>query len=208
MVALEHLPLDSLSGTMELLPKGDYGMTHMVVRKRPTIVTHLLVGVARIALVACPLLIHVNAAHAADAEATCQKGRYLAAARYAACHQKAVGKHFGGVKCFGPEKFGGKISKCRVQYTAAWTKLQTAASGTGATCDNARFQDNGDGTVTDRLTGLQWEQKTNDGSIHDTGNIYTWASGRPRWQPGFQRSSTARDAFCNHCDWRLRRFRL
>ncbi len=111
---------------------------------------------------------------------------------------KAVGKHFGGVKCFGRREVRGKISKCRVQYTAAWTKLQTAASGTGATCDNARFQDNGDGTVTDRLTGLQWEQKTNDGSIHDTGNIYTWSAVNTAADgtayTSFLARSTARDA--------------
>jgi hypothetical protein len=193
---------------MALLPKEDRAMTHMVVRRRPTVVTRLLVGVAPIALVAGALLIHVSAVHAAaDAEATCQKGRYLAAAKYAACHQKAMGRHFGGVKCFSPEKFGGKISKCRVRYTAAWAKLQAAASGTGATCDNARLRDNGDGTVTDRLTGLQWEQKTIDGSVHDTGNIYTWSEGSTAADgtayTSFLATLNSAGCFANHCDWRL-----
>ncbi len=49
---------------------------------------------------------------------------------------------------------------------------------TGSTCvANNRFTDNGDGTVTDALTGLAWEKKTNDGSVHDQGNRYTWGNG-------------------------------
>jgi hypothetical protein len=40
-----------------------------------------------------------------------------------------------------------------------------------------RFVDNGDGTVTDTRTGLMWEQKTDDGSIHDKDNVYTWSTG-------------------------------
>ncbi|MEO6027785.1 MAG: hypothetical protein ABIR79_13045, partial [Candidatus Binatia bacterium] len=34
---------------------------------------------------------------------------------------------------------------------------------------------NGDGTVTDDDTGLQWEQKTDDGSVHDFTNDFTWS---------------------------------
>jgi hypothetical protein len=37
--------------------------------------------------------------------------------------------------------------------------------------------DNGDGTVTDYDTGLQWEQKTNDGnfdSVHNFDRTATW----------------------------------
>jgi hypothetical protein len=182
-------------------------MIHLIVRKHPTVVTRLLVGVARIVLVAGVLLIQVSAVHAADAETTCQKGRYVAAARYAACHQKALAKHFGGVKCFTGEGFEEKISKCRVLYTAAWAKLQAATSGTGATCDNARFHDNGDGTVTDRLTGLQWEQKTNDGSVHDGDNIYTWSevstAANGTAYTTFLATLNSAGCFANHCDWRL-----
>lgn len=38
----------------------------------------------------------------------------------------------------------------------------------------ASFVDNGDGTVTDVATGLMWEQKTDDGSLRDKDNAYTW----------------------------------
>ena len=44
------------------------------------------------------------------------------------------------------------------------------------------FVDNGDGTVTDQQTGLQWEKKTtavgsgaNAADLHDVDNRYTWA---------------------------------
>ena len=40
----------------------------------------------------------------------------------------------------------------------------------------ARIVDNGDGTVTDRLTGLQWEKKdSNPASVHDVNDRYRWS---------------------------------
>lgn len=40
-----------------------------------------------------------------------------------------------------------------------------------------RFVDNNDGTVTDNMTGLIWEKKTNvAGSVHFVGNFYTWSA--------------------------------
>lgn len=43
-------------------------------------------------------------------------------------------------------------------------------------CDFNRFMDRGL-TVFDALTGLEWEKKTNDGTIHDVDNVYTWTVG-------------------------------
>jgi hypothetical protein len=38
------------------------------------------------------------------------------------------------------------------------------------------YKDNGDGTLTDRNTGLIWEKKTTTtGSVHYVGNVYTWS---------------------------------
>jgi hypothetical protein len=69
------------------------------------------------------------------------------------------------------------------------------------------FVDNGDGTISDTRTGLMWEKKASDGSIHDRSNGYTWSQ-----------SGTAADGtvftvflaglntppcFAGHCDWRL-----
>jgi hypothetical protein len=39
--------------------------------------------------------------------------------------------------------------------------------------------DNGDGTVTDNMTGLMWEKKSDDGSIHDKDSRWTWSTGPP-----------------------------
>ena len=36
------------------------------------------------------------------------------------------------------------------------------------------YVDNGDGTITDTKTGLMWEKKSDDGTIHDKDNLYTW----------------------------------
>ena len=88
-----------------------------------------------------------------------------------------------------------------------------------------RFVDNGDGTVTDRETGLQWEKKTssvgsgqNYADPHDVDNFYEWtASGSPYPQDGSAFASflaelndcTSADGsaitggFAGHCDWRL-----
>jgi hypothetical protein len=56
---------------------------------------------------------------------------------------------------------------------------QTTAYGTGSDGDlqkgTARsYTDNGDGTITDNVTGLMWEKKSDDGGIHDKDNMYTW----------------------------------
>lgn len=82
-----------------------------------------------------------------------------------------------------------------------------------------RWTDNGDGTATDNRTGLQWELKTDDGSIHDVDLEFTWsASGTPPTGTAFTdllATLNANEAalsngtvvqtgcFAGHCDWRL-----
>lgn len=41
------------------------------------------------------------------------------------------------------------------------------------------YIDNGDGTITDTRTGLMWEKKSDDGTIHDKDNVYSWGSTIP-----------------------------
>jgi hypothetical protein len=36
------------------------------------------------------------------------------------------------------------------------------------------YVDNGDGTITDAVTGLMWEKLSDDGSIHDADAAYGW----------------------------------
>lgn len=90
-----------------------------------------------------------------------------------------------------------------------------------------RFIDNGNGTITDNKTGLMWEKKTDDGSIHDKDNSYLWtdvgdgdianpdgtaftdflatlnggATGVGDCASGD--GSTVSGGFVGHCDWRL-----
>ena len=41
----------------------------------------------------------------------------------------------------------------------------------------SHYEDNGDGTFTDKNTNIIWEIKTDDDSIHDVDNTYTWTVG-------------------------------
>jgi hypothetical protein len=57
--------------------------------------------------------------------------------------------------------------------------------------------DNGNGTIRDNITNLVWEKLTNDGTIHDVDNVYTW-------DEAFQKIADLNTAnFAGHNDWRL-----
>ena len=86
-----------------------------------------------------------------------------------------------------------------------------------------RYVDNGDGTVTDNYTGLQWEQKNSAGggadltNPHDVDNAYTWsisptgAADGTAYTDFLSRLNTCTSSdgvtvtasFAGHCDWRL-----
>ncbi len=82
---------------------------------------------------------------------------------------------------------------------------------------SARFVDNGDGTVTDHYTGLQWETKVaGSGCTHCADDIYTWSSGTnfadgtaftnflPRLNDCFSTDAVLlQGGLAGHCDWRL-----
>jgi len=137
----------------------------------------------------------------------CKAGRYKAAAQYSACEQKVLAKLYGGSAAL----FEERALKCRDKYRATWAKLQAKASGTGSPCDTPRFTDNGDGTVTDHLTVLQWEKKTNDATVHDKDNSYSWtdagdasltdADGTA--YTSFLATLNGGGCFAEQCDWRL-----
>ncbi|HEY8515542.1 MAG TPA: DUF1566 domain-containing protein [Candidatus Binatia bacterium] len=91
---------------------------------------------------------------------------------------------------------------------------QTIRYGTGSDGDLQRgvardFVDNGDGTITDVRTGLMWEKKSRDGSIHDVDDIYTWSvEGSPSELNGtvvtvFLATLNAGEGFAGYTDWRL-----
>lgn len=67
------------------------------------------------------------------------------------------------------------LTKGRINETG-----QTTSWGPGSDGDLRRgltrsFVDFGNGVIKDRRTGLSWEKKSDDGSIHDQDNTYTWS---------------------------------
>lgn len=196
-------------------------------------------------LVAGVLLLAVTPAPAATAEQSCKSGKNKTAGKYAACRENAEAKLAAGGD---PSKYTDAIDKCENKFSTAWQKLEDKALAASASCpagdtvikgktdtytntvaaliggSGSRFVDNGDGTVTDNQTGLQWEAKTttvasgvNFADAHDVDNTYTWS---PSLGPpdgtvftdflGKLNNCTSSDGtavtsagFAGHCDWRL-----
>lgn len=61
------------------------------------------------------------------------------------------------------------------------------------------YTDNLDGTITDNNTGLMWAKKSEDGTIHDKDNTYTWADAFAVHIAGLN----AGTGFAGYTDWRL-----
>ena len=110
---------------------------------------------------------------AATSQQNCDKTRMNAWKTYVSCVEAKVAKDAFGTTV---NQFVG-FAKCRHTYFKKWASFQTKGSLAGSACVGSRFTDNGDGTVTDNLTTLVWEQKTDDDSVHDKDNLYTWATG-------------------------------
>ncbi|MEB2283570.1 MAG: hypothetical protein B6D46_14980 [Polyangiaceae bacterium UTPRO1] len=97
---------------------------------------------------------------------------------------------------------------------------QTTSYGAGSDGDLQKgtvrsYADNGDGTITDNVTGLMWEKKSDDDSIHDKDNIYTWGVElSPYTMDGtivteFLAALNSGGGFAGHTDWRIpNRFEL
>jgi len=144
-------------------------------------------------------------------ETRCTRGRYDATSKYFACALKATGKSFGTSDGVGGDRYQAALAKCLAKLSGAWANLQLKFQGTGATCDGPRFLDNGDGTVTDHLTGLQWEQKTSDATIHDSTRDFAWTN----FPLGTTSNGTlfalflaslngyGQPCFAGECDWRI-----
>ena len=71
------------------------------------------------------------------------------------------------------------------------------------------YNDLGNGVIKDQRTGLFWEKKSDDGSIHDKDNTYTWSAGDP-WNSFdgtaatvFLATLNTAPCFGGFCDWRL-----
>ncbi len=78
-----------------------------------------------------------------------------------------------------------------------------ACAGTGQDGDvragvARSFTDNGDGTITDHATGLMWEKLSNDASIHDKDDQYTWTAAF-----NSKIATLNSTSFAGYDDWRL-----
>ena len=183
-----------------------------------------LVGSGLTAFAAAALLASTSTARANSftAQLLCESALAKAAAKYTSCAEKALAT---GKLTLNGTAYATAAGKCATKYAGAWVTLQAKATMPGTTCDNPRFVDNGDGTVTDQLTALQWEKKTNlDGTAnfadpHDADNAYSWSPGfPPPARAGGFTAATAADGtafttflsalnsggcFAGQCDWRL-----
>jgi len=121
-----------------------------------------------------------SAAFAATDAQKCEQALSAASAKYRQCLEKERSKYYGGK--YDSDEFFEKAGKCVDKYTQTWPKLVGKYVGTGTSCEGDRYADNGDGTFYDRLTRLTWEKKTDDGSIHDRDNFYTWWSTGSSWK--------------------------
>ncbi len=102
------------------------------------------------------------------------------------------------------------------------TTTTTTTTTTSTTTTTLRFVDNGDGTVTDNQTGLQWEKKDGADGVenyadpHDVDNSYEWsntgsAANGSAFTDFLSRLNACTSAdgsmvtavFAGHCDWRL-----
>lgn len=86
-------------------------------------------------------------------------------------------------------------------YNAAGTVIPCAGTGQDGELQMGvarSFTDNGDGTITDNATGLMWEKLSDDGSIHDADNTYTWTNAFATKVATLNSGS-----FAGYTDWRV-----
>jgi Protein of unknown function (DUF1566) len=168
----------------------------------------------------------------ATAAQSCEAAKEKDAGKAAQCRLVAAAKFAGSAGGTADiEKRDAAYAKCQSKMSDAYAKADAkygtacAVPGNATTIDaltavyadevvrlnqpTARYVDNGNGTVTDSTTGLVWEQKTNDGGVHDWDNTYSWTlSGDPWPFDGtaatvFLATLNAAPCFGGFCDWRL-----
>ena len=113
-----------------------------------------------------------------------------------------------------PARIGAQCDQCEGdfngdrQVTINEIIVSVNSALNGCPTPGPRFVDNLDGTITDTKTRLQWEKKSDDGSIHDQDDTYTWSTGPPNHPDGtaftsFLAALNSTSCFAGHCDWRL-----
>jgi hypothetical protein len=99
----------------------------------------------------------------------------------------------------------GQARPLRTGQTGCWNGAGQAIPCAGSGQDGAvqsgeprGYVDNGDGTITDTTTGLVWEKLSDDTSIHDKDNTYTWANAF-----AYKIAILNQERFAGHDDWRV-----
>lgn len=178
----------------------------------------------RFLLLALPLFL-ASAAHAKATPAQrCEIAKDKAAAKKYACLLAVRAKAIDGKTA--------DAAKCSATFLKAFASAEAAAAKAGGGCPvsgdaaaierridgeqegtaqllagDGRFRDNGDGTITDAQSGLVWEKKSSDGSVHDQDNFYTWTSSGTASDgtlfTSFLAALNAGGGFAGHTDWRI-----
>jgi hypothetical protein len=195
-----------------------------------------LLGITVLSML-CTLAVAWPSAAAGTPAQQCQASKLKASGKKAACRLTAMAKIATGGAA--------DLTKCSAKFPATFTKAETKAgvgvcptesdaSAIESTIDadtdalqaklsGVRFVDNGDGTVTDNQTGLQWEQKHVACTFYDLHCVYDsfswtasppsapyWPNGEVSWEifslndeKSLDEGVTLTGCFANHCDWRL-----
>lgn len=110
-----------------------------------------------------------SAAVAATPKEKCQQKKLVALGKRELCLQRQRSKAIVGN--------ASDSQKCVERFEKKIAHVDKVTAKSGSSC---RWLENGDGTATDLDSGLQWELKTSDGSIHDVEARYRWcAPGNP-----------------------------
>jgi hypothetical protein len=109
----------------------------------------------------------------------------------------------------------GELASCESPLLARLLRTgQVTSYGAGSDGDLQKgvaqgYTDNGDGTITDTKTGLVWEKKSDDDTIHDKDDTYTLGLTVPPYALNgtavttFLATLNGGGGFAGHTDWRL-----
>ena len=85
--------------------------------------------------------------------------------------------------------------------TTSFTAADDGALQRGA---SLRYEDNGDGTITDMNTGLIWERKSGEAGLHYHDNHFVWTPGPGSvWEWIGLLNMENGSGFAGHADWRI-----
>jgi hypothetical protein len=97
--------------------------------------------------------------------------------------------------------------RCQAKFAETLAKIDSKATQAKIAC---RYADNGEQTLTDYDTGLQWELKSGApgglcliGNLHCVNDLYDWSDAQAFAGGASDDGSTLTPCFSGYCDWRL-----